>query len=94
MVAMPPRKDNPMTQPELLWSEIFINPDNVTYGLGETGLKQALADGLGGWGCCMATGDRPVPKNFGIGMIKIGDRLGITPLAQNLQEMFDKLYPI
>ncbi len=45
----------------------------------------ALADGLEGWGICYGGGE--IPKGFGVGMVKIGKVLAITPTPENLQAM-------
>jgi len=49
--------------------------------------EKALAhcDGLMGWALCMG-GNKP-PENFGLGMIKIGKILGITPIHENLMQL-------
>lgn len=46
--------------------------------------RKACADGLCGWAMCMI-GNTP-PENFGKGMIKIGNLLGIVATGDNLME--------
>ena len=50
--------------------------------------ESLIADGLCGWGCCMA-GAKP-PEKFGEGMALIGSKVGVaTP--DGLSELADKL---
>jgi hypothetical protein len=47
-----------------------------------------LADGLTAWGICM-TGTAPT-KHFGDVLVIIGNKLNVSPTAENLSMLFDK----
>ena len=49
------------------------------------------ADGLMAWANCMA-GNKPV-ELFGETIVQIGERLGITPTAENLSKYADEHMP-
>ena len=72
-----------MIFPEILTNEDFEYPE---------GTKQpetALADGLSGWGCCMAGGTPS--ESFGKGMVKIGKIVGVSATPDSLSNMADIL---
>ena len=76
------------------FSEVFTN-EEFEYGRPNENVKNlALAEGLNGWAMCMS-GNKP-PKNFGIGMVKIGRVLDIEldrkgPTAENLMALAKKM---
>ena len=71
------------------WSRVFIEPDfDYVKEYPDIKLRRptALADGLSGWGNCHAGAE--IPTTFGIGMIKVGAVLKISPTAENLDKVF------
>lgn len=77
-----------MEQLQYCWPKVFTEPD-FDYVKEEPNAERrqhlALADGLSGWGCCMA-GETP-PKSFGISMVKIGEVLNIIATPDNLMAL-------
>lgn len=73
---------------KVIWPEIFESQDFA----GRSDIELA-ADALIAWGNCQMgrkyNPDGPHP-NFGEVMAKIGERLGIVPLGENLMEWTDK----
>lgn len=76
-----------MAQMEIIWPEVF-GTDGFRYKKGDEAL--ACADGLVGWGNCAFCRGR-IPDDFGKGMIKIGQFLGIDPTADKLMKYADTL---
>ena len=72
--------------PQMIWPEIFIN-ENFEYPDSTKRFGSAIADGLSGWGNCYAGAE--IPENFGKGMAKIDEIVGVaTP--DELLEASDK----
>lgn len=70
-----------------MWPEIFTEP-NYRYPENTIQPHMAIADGLSGWGNCMAGAD--VPENFGHGMVKIGKITGFL-LPEELMKASESL---
>jgi len=72
----------------MFFPQILTDPD---FKYPDTPSKRAaaIADGLSGWGCCMAGATQPV--DFGKGMVKIGEIVGITPTPENLTKAADEI---
>ena len=71
-----------------LWPEVFtdVNFDyDKEYPEEKIRKATAIADGLTGWGNCMAGGD--IPENFGKSMVKIGKILNIVTTPDNLMSI-------
>ena len=73
----------------VIWPQVFVDPESVTYDDTEIGKMRAVADGLSGWACCSASGEGEIPKNFGMGMVVICKRVG-TSNADKLQAIADE----
>ena len=65
--------------------KVFTYPDSVEYPNNHDGYLIAVADGLTGWALCY-NGLEPPPR-FGEGMVKIQERIGISPLPENLMKI-------
>ena len=63
-----------------MFPEIFIT-GKIPLNRDERAL---CADALCGWACCMG-GAKP-PENFGIAMVEIGRRLGVSPTAESIEQ--------
>ena len=72
----------------MIFPEILVNPD-FEYPEGTKQPHTAVADGLSGWGCCMA-GDTP-PKFFGEGMVKIWKITGVSSSPESLGKFAETL---
>lgn len=71
----------------VIWPEIFTNKD-FEYPIGAIQPNTVITDGLIGWSCCMARA--ALPENFGKGMAKILEIVGVaTP--DDLLKMAEKL---
>lgn len=70
------------------WPEVFTNPDFVYVGLDVK--AKAIADGLTGWGNCMAGVEPPKSGNFGKAMVKITKIIGIAATPDNLDSLADE----
>ncbi len=64
----------------MIFPEIFITGELI----GTETERELCAHAFSGWGCC-AAGATP-PTNFGLGMVVIGEKLGITATETNLEK--------
>ena len=64
------------------WHEVFET------GVIPTGTsdKHLCAMGICGWANCMISKERPIPKEFGVGIVAIGQQLGIIATDENLSK--------
>jgi len=75
---------------EIIFPEVFHNPETVEYEEDNAGRALAIADGLCGWAGCSV--GAKMPCNFGAGMVKIKKRLG-SALPNDLIKMAETLVP-
>ncbi len=77
----------------VVWPKVFVDPDEVTYSDGIKGKKEALANMLSGWSCCIIAGlkgSSGLPEKFGKGAVKIAHILKINPTPDNLDKLYDQ----
>ncbi len=72
---------------KIIWAEVIIDPDFEYGPVTEESRQAACADGLDAWAC--RTLESP-PENFGRGLVKIGQHLGLLATRHNLMEYAKK----
>lgn len=75
------------------WPDIFTKKDFKYEGVNEEDeFKNAIADGLVGWGNCMlGSKESELPKNFGWGMAKIARITKTTATSEELMGLAKSL---
>jgi hypothetical protein len=68
--------------------DVFVD-ESFQYGKTNDANGLALAEGLMGWAACMS--GREPPKNFGVGMLKIGSLLNVSATHTELMA-FSKIH--
>ena len=71
----------------ITYPEVFTNK-KFQYGKTEKDKHLACADGLMGWGNCHI---QTPPEDFGTGMVKISQLLGISASPEALMEYADQI---